>query len=155
MFINYSVQISNFIPHYIFYNFNPRLHNRLSCVSMNFIYLFRIFIFLFLQVDSLGTKCIKIQLKSDLVLKLKNNKMISWTKIKFSLLFVITCKVMFFKFAYLLMIHKNIFKKCTCLLLYVFMMYFNYFFLVSIAQMDPGRDSIIYRMTSNRMKKEN
>lgn len=27
--------------------------------------------------------------------------------------------------------------------------------LVSIAQMDPGRDSIIYRMTSNRMKKEN
>jgi len=27
--------------------------------------------------------------------------------------------------------------------------------LVSIGQMDPGRDSIIYRMTSNRMKKEN
>ncbi|XP_050059567.1 ATPase H(+)-transporting accessory protein 2 [Aphis gossypii] len=26
---------------------------------------------------------------------------------------------------------------------------------LSIAQMDPGRDSIIYRMTSNRMKKEN
>jgi len=26
---------------------------------------------------------------------------------------------------------------------------------VAIASMDPGRDSIIYRMTSNRMKKEN
>lgn len=26
---------------------------------------------------------------------------------------------------------------------------------VAISQMDPGRDSIIYRMTSNRMKKDN
>lgn len=26
---------------------------------------------------------------------------------------------------------------------------------VAIAQMDPGRDSVIYRMTSNRMKKDN
>jgi len=28
-------------------------------------------------------------------------------------------------------------------------------FSVAIADMDPGRDSIIYRMTSNRMKKDN
>lgn len=26
---------------------------------------------------------------------------------------------------------------------------------IVIANMDPGRDSIIYRMTSNRMKKDN
>ena len=32
---------------------------------------------------------------------------------------------------------------------------FHFFFLVFICTLDPGRDSIIYRMTTQRIKKDN
>lgn len=40
-------------------------------------------------------------------------------------------------------------------LLVITILYFSFSLSVAIGNMDPGRDSIIYRMTSTRIKKDN